>query len=34
VIASAGLAIGAGTYSGGWRIMRTIGKGLVDLHSP
>jgi len=34
VIASAGLAIGAGTYSGGWRIMRMIGKGLVDLHSP
>jgi PiT family inorganic phosphate transporter len=34
VIASAGLAIGAGTYSGGWRIMRTMGKGLVDLHSP
>jgi len=34
VIACAGLAIGAGTYSGGWRIMRTMGKGLVDLHSP
>src|SRR6476619_4512831 len=34
VIASAGLAIGLGTYSGGWRIMRTMGKGLVDLHSP
>ena len=32
VIASAGLAIGLGTYSGGWRIMRTMGKGLVDLH--
>ncbi len=32
VIAAAGLAIGAGTYSGGWRIMRTMGKGLVDLH--
>ena len=34
VIASAGLAIGLGTYSGGWRIMRTMGKGLVDLHAP
>src|SRR5664279_1991412 len=34
VIACAGLAIGAGTYSGGWRIMRMMGKGLVDLHSP
>jgi inorganic phosphate transporter, PiT family len=34
VIAFAGLAIGLGTYSGGWRIMRTMGKGLTDLHSP
>ena len=34
VIAAAGLAIGLGTYSGGWRIMRTMGKGLVDLRSP
>jgi len=34
VIATAGLAIGLGTYSGGWRIMRTMGKGLVDLQSP
>ena len=34
VIACAGLAIGLGTYSGGWRIMRTMGKGLVDLQSP
>jgi PiT family inorganic phosphate transporter len=34
VVACAGLAIGAGTYSGGWRIMRTMGNGLVDLHSP
>ena len=32
VIVAAGLAIGLGTYSGGWRIMRTMGKGLVDLH--
>ncbi|WP_395725403.1 anion permease [Nakamurella sp.] len=34
VIASAGIAIGLGTYSGGWRIMRTMGKGIVDVHSP
>ncbi|MEP6560658.1 MAG: inorganic phosphate transporter [Nakamurella sp.] len=34
VIAAAGLAIGLGTYSGGWRIMRTMGKGLVDVKSP
>ena len=31
VIAAAGLAIGLGTYSGGWRIMRTMGKGIVDI---
>ena len=34
VIATAGLAIGLGTYSGGWRIMRTMGKGLVHIDSP
>lgn len=34
VIASAGLAIGLGTYSGGWRIMRTMGRGIVDIRSP
>src|SRR6476469_7754637 len=34
VIAAAGLAIGLGTYSGGWRIMRTMGKGIVDVHAP
>ncbi|BAU82341.1 phosphate transporter [Streptomyces laurentii] len=31
VIASAGLAIALGTYLGGWRIIRTMGKGLTDL---
>lgn len=31
VIALAGCAIGLGTYSGGWRIMRTLGKGLVEI---
>jgi PiT family inorganic phosphate transporter len=34
VIASAGLAIGLGTYIGGWRIIRTMGKGLTDIQSP
>ena len=34
VIATAGLAIGLGTYSGGWRIMRTMGKGIVDIKAP
>ena len=34
VILAAGCAIGLGTYSGGWRIMRTMGKGLCDIESP
>ncbi|WP_420120963.1 inorganic phosphate transporter [Nakamurella sp.] len=34
VIVTAGLAIGLGTYSGGWRIMRTMGKGIVEVTSP
>lgn len=34
VVGAAGLAIGLGTYSGGWRIMRTMGKGLVHIDSP
>ena len=34
VILLAGLAIGLGTYSGGWRIMRTMGRGLVDIEAP
>ncbi len=34
VIAAAGIAIGLGTYSGGWRIMRTMGKGIVEVHAP
>jgi len=34
VILAAGLAIAAGTYSGGWRIMRTMGKGLVEIEPP
>ena len=31
---AAGLAIGLGTYSGGWRIMRTMGKGIVEIETP
>jgi PiT family inorganic phosphate transporter len=34
VILTAGLAIALGTYIGGWRIIRTMGKGLVDIESP
>src|SRR5690349_18851964 len=34
VILAAGLAIGLGTYSGGWRIMRTLGKGVVEIETP
>ncbi|GAP47299.1 inorganic phosphate transporter [Streptomyces azureus] len=34
VIASAGIAIGLGTYLGGWRIIRTMGKGLTEIQSP
>src|SRR4051794_17377752 len=33
VVAAAGIAIGLGTYSGGWRIMRTMGHGLVAVDS-
>lgn len=28
------VAIAAGTYTGGWRIIRTLGKGLVEISSP
>lgn len=31
VIVSAGIAIALGTYLGGWRIIRTMGKGLTEL---
>lgn len=34
VIISCALAIGLGTYIGGWRVIRTLGKGLVDIESP
>ncbi|MFV0461206.1 MAG: anion permease [Actinomycetales bacterium] len=31
---SCAVAIAAGTYIGGWRIIRTLGKGLVEIASP
>jgi PiT family inorganic phosphate transporter len=34
VILACGLAISAGTYMGGWRVIRTLGKGLVEIESP
>ena len=34
VILSCGLAIAAGTYLGGWRVIRTLGKGLVEIEPP
>ena len=34
VIVSCALAIALGTYIGGWRIIRTLGKGLVEIESP
>jgi PiT family inorganic phosphate transporter len=34
VILSCGLAIAAGTYIGGWRVIRTLGKGLVEIEPP
>jgi PiT family inorganic phosphate transporter len=34
VILSCAVAISAGTYLGGWRVIRTLGKGLVEIESP
>lgn len=31
VVAVCGLAIAAGTYMGGWRVIRTLGKGLTEI---
>ena len=28
------LAISIGTYTGGWRVIRTLGKGLVEIEAP
>jgi inorganic phosphate transporter, PiT family len=33
VVLAAGLAIGLGTYMGGWRIIRTLGKRVSDIES-
>nr|WP_234996419.1 inorganic phosphate transporter [Demequina sp. NBRC 110054] len=33
VIVSCALAMALGTYTGGWRVIRTLGKGLVELDS-
>jgi PiT family inorganic phosphate transporter len=34
VILTCALAISIGTYLGGWRVIRTLGKGLVEIESP
>jgi PiT family inorganic phosphate transporter len=34
VILCCGLAIALGTYVGGWRVIRTLGKGLVEIEAP
>ncbi len=34
VKAACAVAIAAGTYLGGWRVIRTLGKGLVEIASP
>ena len=34
VVAACGLAIALGTYSGGWRVIRTLGKGLTEINTP
>ncbi|MFT4233145.1 MAG: inorganic phosphate transporter [Leucobacter sp.] len=34
IIVTCGGAIALGTYLGGWRIIRTLGKGLVEIESP
>lgn len=34
IIFSCGAAIALGTYLGGWRIIRTLGKGLVEIEAP
>jgi inorganic phosphate transporter, PiT family len=34
VIVACAIAISAGTYMGGWRVIRTLGRGLVEIESP
>lgn len=34
VVVICGLAIALGTYAGGWRVIRTLGKGLTEITTP
>ena len=34
VVAVCGFAIALGTYMGGWRVIRTLGKGLTEINTP
>jgi PiT family inorganic phosphate transporter len=34
VIILCALSMGLGTYTGGWRIIRTLGKGLIEIETP
>ena len=34
VVVACAITIAAGTYLGGWRVIRTLGKGLVEIESP
>ncbi|MFW0795317.1 inorganic phosphate transporter [Gordonia sp. CPCC 205515] len=34
IVFSCAIAIALGTYVGGWRVIRTLGKGLVEIQSP
>lgn len=34
IVFSCAIAIALGTYIGGWRVIRTLGKGLVEIQSP
>jgi PiT family inorganic phosphate transporter len=34
VVVICGFAIALGTYSGGWRVIRTLGKGLTEITTP
>jgi PiT family inorganic phosphate transporter len=34
VVLACAVAISAGTYAGGWRVIKTLGTGLVDIESP
>jgi PiT family inorganic phosphate transporter len=34
VVVVCAITIAAGTYAGGWRVIRTLGKGLVEIEAP